>query len=119
MTDSQKIEAYQMLMEGKTYREIGEEFGVSKQAVEKVLKQPFLNKSMNYLKRCPYAGLKKYLEETEMSVERFAGKICVTPPTARKRILGTNSFTIPEIRLVLKLTGMTFEECFAEAEDMK
>lgn len=119
MTNEQKAEAYRMRLDGKSYQEIGKQFGCTRQNVENALRMSILKPNIRSFQKCPYVGLKRFLVENKVALLNFAKKLEITEPTARRRISGETSFTIREIRVVLQLTGMTFEECFAETEDVK
>ena len=40
MTKEQKVEAYSMYLDGCTYQEIGDKFGISRQRVHQLLSEP-------------------------------------------------------------------------------
>lgn len=44
MTKEQKVEAYSMYLDGCTYQEIGDKFGISRQRVHQLLSEPLLRK---------------------------------------------------------------------------
>lgn len=44
MTKEQKVEAYSMYLDGCTYQEIGDKFGISRQRVHQLLSEPLTNK---------------------------------------------------------------------------
>lgn len=45
MTKEQKVEAYSMYLDGCTYQEIGDKFGISRQRVHQLLSEPLLSTS--------------------------------------------------------------------------
>lgn len=117
--------------EGLTFREIGERYGCTKQAVENLLKRNGVGTRKNgkIFANIPYAGLYKFFAENrKMSVAGFSyavfGKNINTQKCnhakARRLLEGRNeTLTLNNIRRMLALTGMTFEELFAEREDLR
>ena len=43
MTKEQKVEAYSMYLDGCTYQEIGDKFGISRQLVHQLIIEPLTN----------------------------------------------------------------------------
>lgn len=125
MTKEQKLEAYSMRLDGATFQQIADKFGVTKQFIQQSLfpsdnrKVRASNGSM-----CIYAGLAQFIDDyhvTQRKLGELLGIKCVESSTTRvrKRLTGKTPFTINEIYKILEFTGMTFEECFALKEDKK
>lgn len=117
MTKEQKLEAYAMRLDGCTYQEIADKFGVTKQCVQQAIPaEPRCNrrnKSSLLSKRCIYEGLAKFIEENRISSAMIADVIQVCRVAAYQRIIGERNFNISDIYKLLDYTGMTFEECFS------
>jgi len=116
MTREEKIEAFAMRLDGKTYDEIGKRFGLTKQRIEQIL-----NVSGKYMpyKKVIYPNLCRHIKEHYGSVPKFddaLGYAGRNPVLMHRRLRGEGVITISEVREILKLTGMTFEECFALAD---
>lgn len=123
MTKEQKLEAYSMRLDGATFQQIADKFGVTKQFIQQSLfpsdnrKVRASNGSM-----CIYAGLAQFIDDhhvTQRKLGKLLGIKYVESSTTRvrKRLTGKTPFTINEIYKILEFTGMTFEECFALKED--
>lgn len=116
MTKEQKIQAYAMRLDGCTYQEIANKFGVTRQCIQQNIavgvtmdnRRQVLRLSEN----CIYNGLAKFIKENEVSSVVLADVIGVCRVAAYKRIVGERNFNISDIYKILNYTGMTFEECF-------
>lgn len=116
MTREEKIEAFAQRLDGKTYEEIGKRFGVTKQYIEQILNVSGRDISARGV---IYPNLYRYIREHYGSVPKFndaLGYAGRNPTLMYKRLRGEGIITIYEVREILELTGMTFEECFALAD---
>lgn len=118
MTREDKIKAFEMRLDGYTFKEIGEVFGVSRQYIEKMLKQKN-NKSAP--EKVIYKGLRKFLIDEGLVLYELQDLIypekekkykTQISPTFSRKLKGESEFTISDIERILKVTGMTYEECF-------
>lgn len=126
MSEEQKSEMYAMRLSGCTYQEIADKFGCSKQYVHQSITQSRPSKSNRLANACVYRGLSEYIAKNNITICKFTGFLRPTHKgyntTRMKELLtGERSFKMTDIRKILELTGMTFEECFAlkEREDDK
>lgn len=113
MTREEKIEAFAMRLDGKTYEEIGKRFGLTKQRIEQILNVSGRDMS---LKGIIYPNLCRHIREHYGSVPKFddaLGYAGRNPNLMYRRLRGEGTIAISEVRKILELTGMTFEECFA------
>lgn len=115
MTREEKIEAFAMRLDGKTYEEIGKRFGLTKQRIEQILNVSGRDMS---LRGIIYPNLLRHIREHYGSVPKFDDALCAgrNPSLMYRRLRGEGIITISEVREILELTGMTFEECFALAD---
>lgn len=118
MTKEEKIQAYAMRLDGCTYQEIANKFGVTKQCIQQnigVIGATRDNECrvLRLSKNCIYDGLAKFIKENEVNSAVLADVIGVCKASAHQRIVGERNFNISDIYKILNYTGMTFEECFA------
>lgn len=122
MTREQKLEAYGMRLDGCTYQEIADKFGVTKQCIQQSLFPSTDRRNKRHNSEiCIYAGLAQFIDENNVT-QRKLGRVIEmnyveqNSTNIRKRITGETPFKINEIYKILEFTGMTFEECFALKE---
>ena len=113
MTKKDKVEAYEMLLDGCTFREVGENFGVSRQYIQQLF--PFMERRYGHADYI-YPNIANWLRTNRMSVKSFAEKIGTDSYTAAKWFRGTTNPKKDCIDAILVLTGMTYEEAFSEGE---
>lgn len=100
---------------GMTYRQIGEKYGVSAQAVQICCaRQNEMPKKSFSAKSCIWPNLRKWLNTDRARAERFfqAMQGC----TIRTILKGGQQPKKNVIDRMLKVTGMTYEELFREEE---
>lgn len=116
-------EAIKMRNEGATYEEIGQHFGVSRQRIHTLLGGGDFKKNAQQYTKIKYKGLKKWFRETNTTFSGFARLIGAKNTTAYIRKIQNwlteggerdRTFTIDQIKKMLEVTGMTFEELFEE-----
>ena len=106
---------------GKTYQQIADENGVSKQAVQNLMQNhgytgfKFFGK-----KHCIYPNLRKWLNDTKTSRKALAGLLGLAPTANINLISGylTGKFypAKPRIDRLIEITGLTYEQLFSEEE---
>lgn len=114
MTKEQKLQAYAMRLDGCTYQEIANKFGVTRQCIQQNIGVTRDNRHqvLQLSENCIYTGLAKFIKENEVSSVVLADVIGVCRTAAHQRIVGERNFNISDIYKILNYTGMTFEECF-------
>lgn len=115
MTKEQKIEAFSMLMDGKTYSEVGEHFGVTKQRIHQLFPMQRNNKPVCKKEkplRYIYPNIEKWMRENKVSLAELSLKIGCSSNTICRNLLGYNEPGKRLIDEIIKLTGMTYEEAF-------
>ena len=123
MTNEEKLEIVKRKIYGQPVKKIANDLGFNETAIyaflERFSKQRVENDAW---KLCVYDGLSKYMHEHNLSAyalaKWFGNKEASTFSTIRKRLSGESDFTLSQIRKILEVTGMTFEECFALREGM-
>lgn len=110
---------YEMRLNGCTFTEIGKKFNVSRQRVEQILREKPRKKSQSNAEKCIYKGLAAYISSDGMTLWRLAELIGLSPRSTVaicNKITGKRKFNITEIKKILELTGLSFEECFCEKD---
>lgn len=111
ITNEQKIEMFKMRVEGVPLVEIGEKYGVSKQAVQQML-GGIIHTPREASRKCAYPSLKKWCADHEMSFRQLAIKAHITPQSIYGKLSGLVGFSQGQIDRILALTGLTYEEAF-------
>ena len=120
-------EMYQMRLDGKTYREIGEACGVTRQQANYILLH--YDEALKGIRghgfdidTIIYKGLYEYFRKNLYeSVTSFTKKVYGNAATSavitmRNFLTGKykdSRFTVPVIKRICEVTGMSFEEVFA------
>ena len=103
---------------GKTYREIGEVFGVSRQRVCQMIGRGdtrfFRHVSA---KSCVYKGVRKYLNDNKISIAELVRMVygAYHPRnfyTMRNRLSGATDMPKSYIDKILEITGLAYEVAF-------
>lgn len=121
MTEENKkraVEMFRMYLDGYTYQEIADKYGISKQRVNLIL-NPKKNKLESKYERVIYKGLKKWLIENNYKLidlqKYLSGKEQRQIYTyTQRKLSGETDFKISEIIKLINLTGMTFEQLFMQ-----
>lgn len=98
-----------MRAEGKTYREIGEALGITKQrAYQLVMYKPGNGVHLYKIQAIPYKGLREWMLSNEVSVlelERRCG--C----SIERAVIG-GGCQKKAVDAILRVTGLDYETCF-------
>ena len=115
MIKEQKIQAYDMLLDGASYQEISHKFGVSCSRLYVLFPVNTSTKrvSQKTLDKIIYPNLKDWIRLNRISISAFAEKAEISYTWMRNILYGEHSPRKVEIDLILKATGMTYEEAFA------
>lgn len=124
--DEDKIKMFEMRVKGCTLQEIGDRYGITRERVRQIL-QSITSRSTSMVRGREgiiYPNIKKWLKDNDISIGEFAkllGKeenIKMKTHTRLSHILkGKGDFTMTEVRSVLKVTDMTFEQAFKIIEN--
>lgn len=119
MTREEKIKAFEMRLDGMTFQEIGDHFGVTRQCIEGYLKPNRTRKKPYKNFKCIYPGLKKWMLENCVSVMTMHDDLHLyaNHPTLYRFMKGKALPTMDVIKKILAYTGLTFEEAFGQVED--
>ena len=105
-----------MRVDGFTYQEIAEKFGVSKQYINKMLKNVISERKLKYINTIVYPNIANWLKRNECSISEFARKTGMKRSTLNDKLHGRRKFNSNELKSILDVTGMKFEECIKMKE---
>lgn len=117
LTKEEKIDMFSMVLDGKTYEEIGQKYGISRQRVQQLLTTN--SRSHRAVNTIIYTGLKKWLIEQDMSVAKLQSLMGFESKNVARtyiKLRNKGIIKISDIKKILEITGLTFEECFGEEE---
>ena len=100
-----------MYDKGMTYQQIGEVFGISKQAVHQLINSGD-GVRLSTLAKIPYIGLRMWMLANRVTVKELNKRV----GTATS-ITGGSNPRMDTINKILKVTGLTYEECFKTEVD--
>ena len=112
------LEMIKMRLDGCTYQEIADKYGVTRQCVQQSIanftgKERTARKSS--LDRCIYPNIRKWMLDNNISMIKLS-KMCGLAEThigaVRTKLNGEREFKISEIKAILKESGKTFEYMF-------
>lgn len=105
--------------EGKSYNEIAAIYGISKQRVYQILRKGDKRYFRYISKRSvKYTGLRNWMNTNKISFNELVTRVFGYYHSEHyKRLywyLNSERLTMPLIKKILEITGLTFEECFME-----
>lgn len=112
------LEMIKMRLDGCTYQEIAEKYGITRQCVQQSISS-FTGKERSVRKSsldiCIYPNIRKWMLDNNISMIKLS-KICGLAEThigsVRAKLCGEREFRISEIKAILKESGKTFEYMF-------
>lgn len=111
-----RSEMAEMRANGATYAVIAEKYGCTRQTVHSMLNRKATpRKPYRVHVNTVYPNLHNWLYAHSISAQKFAGVMGVSYHVCRRLLRGEAPFTIAQIRTVLEMTGMDFNEVFGEA----
>lgn len=113
MTKEEKLDCFLMRLDGYTYKQIADKYGVSKQCIQQALTQ-ITNKEAKPNSKDKYCNLSRWMKTENQKRYAVAQIIGITPYSFSRKINGKSEFKLSEIKKILQFTGMTFEEAFRE-----
>lgn len=105
---------------GETFQSIADSYGVTRQCIQQMLAARGISVDGRYLiaERCIYPKLSNFIREHKLSAKELGETIGFKPnsyTTTRVMdiVTGKRAMTIEQIKRILELTEMSFEECFS------
>lgn len=117
MTREQKHQMLDMRLDGYSFEDIGERFGVSKQRIQQILSGKDSGKrnatsKQNRLDRYIFPKIAIWMNEHDYTLVMMAEEIGVSPTTLSGQLLGKNEPPLKTVRKIIEITGMPFEVAF-------
>ena len=91
---------------GMTYQKIGEIYGISRQAVQKIINNGD-GIRLGALMKIPYVGLRLWMLENRVTISELRKRL-----GTRVVINGRSNPQMETINKILEVTGLSYEECF-------
>lgn len=113
------LEMIKMRLDGCTYQEIAERYGVTRQCVQQSISS-FMGKERSVRKssldKCIYPNIRKWMIDNDIAMVKLL-KICGLSETntnvIKMKLCGEREFRISEIKGILKESSKTFEYMFS------
>jgi len=120
MTAEQKIQMIEMRKQGKSYQEIAEQFGVTRQRVHQIVNPIFFNpiRCENRLEKYVFPNIAIWMNENGLSLFDVQELTGIHERTIYGFLTGRTKPRFDSICKIIEVTGMTFEEAF-EAKERK
>ena len=113
MTREEKMEMFAMRLDGRTLQEIGDKYGLTRERVRQILPNYEVKRKGNKtLRTTGYVNISKHLTEKGITLKNFAEILGVEYSTLRMYLNGKREFSISQIRKIIEVTGMSFEDAF-------
>lgn len=112
MTNKERAEAYFMRLEGKTFQEIADRFGVSKQNIQRLLNGVCERSPRRDLDTIVYPAIKNYMKENKLSFNSISHLCGINIGPIINGLCGKNDISKRTIDAILDVTEMTYEEAF-------
>ena len=111
---AKRSEIYRSLREkGLTYGEIGDIFGVSKQAVHETVNKSRDGFRASVVQKIKYKGLRDWMMANRVNIAELERR-CHSGCKMHRSLTGPYDPSKKNIDAILKVTGLTYEECFKE-----
>ena len=114
-TQLELSEIVKLRKEGLSYQKIADRAGTSRQWIHQMLQDRVKRAGIeNTTGNDVYLGLHDYMVKHNMTYRDLGEFLDEDEGSVRRKCQKESDFTIADIRSILNLTGMTFEECFEE-----
>ncbi len=117
MTDKDKVKMFEMRLRGCTLQEIGDKFGITRERVRQILSESIKERNEN-LNEIIYVNIAKWLKQNDISLFKFSKMLYPKSNSStrlkNKLTKSKSELKISQIKKILEITGMSFEEAFEE-----
>ncbi len=111
MTNREKADAYFMYLEGSSFQEIADHYGVTKQYIHEILTKSF-SRSRGAKRKTIYPKLEDWMNENGITFSKFSQYSGMPYVTLTQILKGKRMPNKVNIDIILKATGLTYEEAF-------
>ena len=115
-TNDEKLNVVRMRLEGSTLQEIADEYGCSKQNIDRLLYSIYSIHGNKVSKNIAFPELKEWMIEHNCTVSKMARNTGINYQTLYTSLVGRNKPSIKTINAVLDYTGLTFQQAFGGNE---
>ena len=116
MTKEQKIEAFALRLDGYSYKEIAEQYGMTKQNVEQSLRSSIGGDSRRKGRaHSIYKGLNDYMVKNDVCLKEIGkamGHKTYNAAVINDKMKGTRSLKMDEINGLIKFSKKSYEDLF-------
>lgn len=119
MTNRDRAEAYFMRLEGKSFQEIADRFGVSKQNIHRLLNGICERSPRRDLDTIAYPAIKNYMKKNKLSFNGLSNLCGINLGPIINGLCGKNDISKRTIDAILDVSGMTYEEAFKKEDTEK
>lgn len=120
MTKDQKLDMFSMRLDGYTLQQIGDKYKITREMVRQILDYGKQDAKPLKLKQyCIYDNLTKFISENRITNTKLSEYLGISIITLRHKLRDDKHFNIKEIKKILDITGMTFEEAFFTRKEDK
>lgn len=119
MTNRDRAEAYYMRLNGKSFQEIADQFGVSRQRIHQILNGACERAPRRNLDTIIYPAIKNYMKENRLSFSGISRLCGINLWPIINGLCGKNDISKHIIDAILDVTGMTYEEAFKKEDGEK
>lgn len=105
---------FSLYLQGYSYQEIGNKFGMTRQAVEQQLRTSYWKRA-SVISSCVYPNIRKWLRENNVSFRRLANEMGFecgngTPASITNILRGKQELRAKDIKKLATVTGLTYEQ---------
>lgn len=110
------VEMFKMRLDGATYQEIADKYGVTKQYVHALLNTSPQSKAKN-LDYVVYKGLREWMQENHISIlalHKIINPASSASGRTKDKLIGKTSFKLRDIIRIVQESNLTFEQLFMQ-----
>lgn len=111
------LEMAKMRIDGYSFQEIADKYGVTRQCVQQKLAYSLGMKNIEDDSKIVYPNIKEWMRSENISkfkLSKMVGMKQKTSSSIRQKLYGEVEFKISEIKRLIEITGMPFEVLFSE-----
>lgn len=114
MTTENNLKILMMRAQGYTLERIAKELGYSRQYVHQELNALCFPEKRQRFGTFQFGSIAKWMKSNQTNTRELAELLGMKYTTLCRRMNGTGDFTLSEIKSLIKVTSMSFDEMFME-----